>query len=142
MKSVRYIQWVGVLIVFAALAMSAQSPKLVVPGRWEVTLQNELPYPAPPVTYTVCIEPGAAERPEPPKGKPSDRCKVVEGGTSGNVLSYTARCGSKSSSKVRITYRGDQYEGVVELTESTEKLRQRITARRVGACDDATVEQE
>jgi hypothetical protein len=116
--------------------MSAQSPKLVVPGRWEITLQNELPYPAAPVTYTVCIEPGAAERPEPPKSKPSDPCSVVDAGSAGNVVSYTARCGTKSSSKVHITYHGDRYEGLVELTESREKLRQRISARRIGACDD------
>lgn len=133
---VRNLDCIGVLFLFFALPMSAQSPTLLVPGRWEITLQNELPYAAPPVTYNVCIDASAA-RPEPPKGRPSDPCQIVTGGVAGNVLSYRSKCGKDSSSDVRITYHGDRYEGVVELTDSSGLFRQTITAKRVGACDPA-----
>ena len=87
------LRCIGVLFLFFALPISAQSPTLLVPGRWEITLQNELPYAAQPVTYNVCIDASAA-RPEPPKGKPSDPCQIVTGGVAGNVLSYRSRCGN------------------------------------------------
>jgi hypothetical protein len=131
-----------VLFLVAASAANAESPKLLNAGRWQITLQNESPHAAPPVTYIVCIDPGSAERPEPPKGKPSDTCKVTGGGVSGNVLSYATKCGAKRSSNVRITYHGDRYEGVVELIAPEGKLRQIITAKRVGACDDPPAEEQ
>ena len=133
----RVTLWAGALTLFVTPVLVADPPQLVVPGRWEITLQNELPHPTPPATFTVCIAPGAAERPEPPRRKPSDPCQIVSGGIAGNVLSYTSRCGTERSASVRITYLGDRYEGEVEVKERTLELRQLITARRTGACDDA-----
>ena len=123
-----------VALTTAFSAFSADRPALVTPGRWEVTLRNELPYATEPVTYSICID-TPVTAPEPPKGKPSDPCQIVSGGVAGNVLSYTSRCGDKKASEVRITYHGDRYEGIVELTEPSGTFRQVISAKRVGACD-------
>jgi len=53
-----------------------------------------------------------------------------------------SRCGTKRSASVRITYLGDRYEGEVEVKEPTLELRQLITAKRVGSCDDAASGQQ
>lgn len=124
------------VVLLCALSGIAAPPQLVVPGRWEITLRNELPHPSAPVSFFVCIEPGPAERPEPPKSKPSDPCQITGGGVAGNVVTFSSNCGASKKSNVRIEYGGDHYEGVVDLEESTREVRQIITARRVGSCED------
>jgi hypothetical protein len=136
MKFDRCARWLGTATVLLGLSGYAESPQLLQAGRWEITIENELPNRTSPVKYLTCIEPGPAERPEPPRGKPSDPCQSTHGGVSGKVLSYGMKCGEKRSSEVRITYAGDRYEGVIESTQPEGKLRQIIRARRIGSCDD------
>ena len=133
------MQGIRLLVIFAALIRASfvtAAPPIVTPGLWEVTIRTETPFLMPPTTSQFCISPDAAERPEPPKGKPTDDCKVVSGGgVSGNVLAYVTKC-SKREVSSRFTYSGDRYEGVVEIKDEDRTIRQVHTARRIGDCPE------
>jgi hypothetical protein len=124
----------------APVVLSA--PPTMTPGLWEITLQTELPVATSPMTTTVCIsKDDLVERQKPPKGKASDECSAVSGDMTGNVLSYVSKCKSRNSeTKVRYTFHGDRYEGVVEMKSAGSELRQVITGRRIADCEEVARE--
>jgi hypothetical protein len=118
----------------AAYATTA-APPVMTPGRWEITIRTEAPVSTPAQTTEICIAKKSAEKPEPPRGKPTDDCKVMNGGLAGNVLAWVTKC-SKREVSSRFTYNGDTYEGTVEIKGEGETIRQVVTARRVGDCPE------
>jgi Protein of unknown function (DUF3617) len=133
MKTVRVL--IAAAGVLAAVTAAAAPPSVITPGRWEVTMRTEAPVVTPVQTTELCISRQAAEKPEPPRGKPTDDCRVVNGGLAGNVLAWTTKC-SKREVSSRFTYNGDAYEGVIEIKGEGETIRQVVTARRIGDCPE------
>jgi hypothetical protein len=135
----RYFLCVGILLVLVAPAVLSAPPTMT-PGLWEITLQNELPEPMPPMTTTVCVsKDDIADRQKPPKVKSTDECPAVSGDMTGNVLSYVSKCKSRDlETKVRYTFHGDRYDGVVEMKSAGREMRQVITGRRIGDCEEVT----
>lgn len=124
----------------AQLAAQANSPAVLTPGEWEITIQTQSPVTTPPTVTLVCLTKDD-ERPKPPKGRPTDDCQVAGGAAlTGNVLAYSVKCGKKkSASTARFTYSGDSFEGVVTVTTEVGDVLQTHTGRRIGACDSGTV---
>jgi Protein of unknown function (DUF3617) len=126
---------VSVMIAVLMCAAAGAAAPVLNSGRWELTIRTEAPVATPPQITEICLSKQAAEKPEPPRGKPTDDCKLVSGGLSGNVLAYVMKC-SKRETSSKFTYNGDQYEGVIEIKGEGETVRQVITARRIGDCPE------
>jgi hypothetical protein len=125
-------------VVFAiAVSPAAEAAPPLNPGRWEVTIKTESPVSMPATTTEICITKEKAERPEPPKGKPTDACQINSAAMNGNVLTYATRCDNKQvSTSAKFTYSGDTYTGVVTIKSGKREIRQVHTAKRIGNCDD------
>ena len=122
--------------LIAASATAATSP-ILLPGRWQITIRPELPVAAPEMTVETCLSAVEAERPEPPRGKPTDDCQVVGSPLQGNVLAYVIKCSKRDATTTgRFTYNGDHYDGVVEGKIDGRKFRQVHTAIRLGDCPE------
>jgi Protein of unknown function (DUF3617) len=108
-------------------------------GRWEITLKTVFPDVSPEMTTIVCITKEQAEKPEPPKGKNDDDCKLDQpAALNGNVLAYTVKCAKHNlTSDVKFTFQGDRYDGEVTVKVNGAETRQLYSARRLGACDAA-----
>ena len=124
-----------VIAVLVSAVTGAAAPSVLVPGRWEITIRTEAPVATPPQTAEICISKQAAEKPEPPRGKPTDDCKLASGGLSGNVLAYVMKCAKREATST-FTFSGDRYDGVIEVKGDGQTVRQVVTARRIGDCPE------
>jgi hypothetical protein len=130
-----------VVLGLSSLPVMAQanSPAVLKPGEWEITIHTVAPVDTPPTVTRACIGKDE-ERLQPPKGKPTDDCQVVSGGgLTGNVLQYAMKCGKKnSSSTAKFTFNANSFEGVVTVQIDGTEIRQVHTGTRIGDCDPAT----
>lgn len=97
---------------------SSSSPAInMKDGLWEITTTVDMPgMPAgmmKPQTFSTCL----SRKEAVPKGKSETDCTMKDVKTEGNTVSWTVVC-KEATSKGRITYAGNTYEG---LTESTVK---------------------
>lgn len=124
------------LIAGNANAQSA-GPAVLAPGLWEITVQTRSPIMAAPLSHTVCIDKLHVAKPDTPKSKPSDDCKVTPDAAAANETAYTVRCAKqKTTSTSRFTYSGDHFDGTVVIQTAGGEVRQVYTAVRLGDCDD------
>ncbi|NDY42613.1 DUF3617 family protein [Dissulfurirhabdus thermomarina] len=110
------------------------------PGLWEITARMEMegmPVPMPAHTYTQCIR---EERPVPGGGDGrDDACTMKEMKVRGDTVTWTMVCPDQGDGPTRttgrITYKGDRFEGNVEMSEGGRvMMRQRLSGRRIGPC--------
>jgi hypothetical protein len=137
---IRLLMPVFIVAVAAAtnVAAQSQSPSILKPGLWSITVQTKTPQEGPAMTQTTCIVRDAGNRPEAPKRRPKDDCQVTTDPGGANETAYTVRCTKqKVTSTARFTYSREHYEGTVlmKLADGTE-VQQSYTAVRLGDCDD------
>lgn len=118
----------GIIVVLAVLLCvsliggcdqkpkAASSPAVnMKEGLWEITTTVDMPgMPAgmmKPHVFSTCL----SQKEAVPKGKNETDCTMKDVRTEGNTIHWTLVC-KEATSKGRITYAGDSYEG---LTEST-----------------------
>lgn len=124
------------MTILSVVTLASAAPAVLTPGMWEITIRTELPEALPAMTTVVCISKEEAEDLQAPQGKASDPCRTTEGSRSGNILSYTTKCaGNDDHSKVRFTYDGERFEGVVEGKGKGRDRRQVYSGRRIGECE-------
>jgi hypothetical protein len=84
-------------------------------GLWEITTSVSIPgMPAgmmKPQAFRTCL----SQKESVPKGKNETDCTVKDVKTEGNTVSWAIVC-KEATSKGRITYAGDTYEGMTEST--------------------------
>jgi hypothetical protein len=132
------------LVTLAAISstttLRAQSggAAVLTPGLWEITVQTTSPVAAAPMSHTVCIDKLHVTKPEPPKSKASDDCKVLPDAAAANETAYTVHCGKKkTTSTSRFTYSGDHFSGTLTVqTPGSDEVKQVYTAVRIGDCDE------
>lgn len=142
MRSVRFIT--SLFLVFIATAAMAVKPTLNA-GLWEITIKNESPSTASPMTTTICISDDDVAKIVVPRGKQKDDCRVLDGSViTGGLLSFVTKCSKKNvTSSSRFTFNGNAYEGTVEITVDDTVLRQVITGKRLDPkCEDETDEEQ
>jgi hypothetical protein len=128
-----------IVIVPAPLFAQAQSTEKAVmePGLWQITVQTVSPVAAAPLSHTVCIDKLHVTKPEPPRSKPSDDCKVTPDAAAANETAYTVRCGKKkTTTSSRFIYASDHFNGTLTVTTAAGDVQQIYTAVRLGDCDD------
>jgi hypothetical protein len=136
--------WLCLIVLLCASTAAGEEPPLQ-SGLWEVTITTERVAPpttipgAPPMTTQHCITAGEASSIAPPISKESDRCRVVCGGRTGNVMNYVVNCKDDDfRAHARYTYSGTTYEGIVDTKVSGVETRQIFRGRRIGDCDTPT----
>jgi hypothetical protein len=118
-----FLTVLAVLLCVLVMAGCEQKPKAqssspavnMKDGLWEISTTVDMPgMPAgmmKPQTFTTCL----SQKESVPKGKSENDCSVKDVKTEGNTVSWTVIC-KEATSKGRITYAGDTYEGATEST--------------------------
>lgn len=111
-------------------------------GSWHVTVDTEIKgmkvRPPPTYYYTRCFTRDSFQPHLAPPGAP---CRAVNTQTKNDVMTWTLSCTSsvaQMQGSGRMVFSGDQVRGVVmTLSQYPEEMQviQKITAKRVGACD-------
>lgn len=107
-------------------------------GNWEHTIKMEakgMPFAPAPITSTACL---TKEDITPKAVSDGDqKCTMLESKESGNTVSWYMECTSeagKSTSKGEITYKGDSYNGTVEMATNGMKMNSKLSGKRLGDC--------
>jgi len=108
-------------------------------GLWEITMLMEvpgMPVQMSPQTYTQCLTQKEAV---PQREEPSQGCKIVKQDIKGDTVSWVVECKTSEGTAVsdgRITYKGDTFEGVIQMTQGDMKATQRLSGRWIGKCEE------
>ena len=128
-------------LVAASWAVSAQGPRR--DGRWEVTMEMEMPgmpMKMPPMKTIQCVTKEQADDPNQsvPKGQPDKNgdCKVSDYKVAGNKVTWTTTCTGKnaSTSTGEMTYAGDSYTGVMKTKTGDTEMTMKYAGKRLGDC--------
>ena len=127
--------------ILLALAMAAGSnaAPLMNPGKWTMTVTvtvENAPIEIPPKTITQCVTPEQAANPMPEESGDA-QCRMSNYKVDGNVVTWSVYCEKqKMSGQGSITYAGDSYDGVVTMKSDSIKLKQTVSGKRVGDCEE------
>jgi hypothetical protein len=119
----------------------AQGPRR--DGRWEVTMQMEMPgmpVPLPPQTTTQCITPEQANNPQQSvpqagRGQVGD-CKVADYKIDGNKVSWTMKCEGREpmTGTGEMIYAGETYKGTIKVSARGQNVTMTYSGKRLGDC--------
>ena len=130
------------LVAVCALAVPMFAASPVKPGKWQVTMEMEMPGMAmkmPPTTITHCITKEDAENPEAtlPKTSKDGKCKISDYKMDGNTVSWSMTCEGKEpmTGSGKITYTGDSYDGSMKMKIGDHEMNAHYTGKRIGDCD-------
>lgn len=133
-----------VLGVLAAVTFFSTASKLfavnVSEGLWEITVEAEMPgmpMKMPPMTLKQCI---TASSLVPKDSAEQPNCKMEKSTVQGDTVTWTMVCRQPEgtlTSKGRVTYSGDTFEGETKTTipgEEEMEMTSRMKGKRVGPC--------
>jgi|SRR5688500_1769431 hypothetical protein len=132
-----------VALLIGATALVAQSPMR--PGRWEITMQMQMPnmpVQMPETKTTQCITPEqvkdpANTLPRGPQGRgASQDCKVSDYKVSGNTVTWRMTCSTPQpmTSTGEMTFTGDSYTGTMKMNMPQGDMSMKLTGKHVGDC--------
>ena len=139
----RLIRTVAVVLVVFGLSSSAfaQGPRR--DGRWEVTMEMDMPgmpMKLPPVKTIQCITKEQAGDPNQavPQG-PQDKnnaCKASDYKVSGSTVTWTMKCEGKTpmTGTGEITYAADSYDGWMKVKTADGEMAMKYKGKRLGDC--------
>jgi hypothetical protein len=128
-------------VLVAAGDAAAQNPMR--PGRWEVTMQMEMPgmpMQMPATKTTQCVTPEQLKEPNsavPPSGPNNpNNCKVSDYKTAGNSVSWKMACTGQPamSGSGEMKFDGDTYTGVMKMTTEGREMTMKYSGKRLGDC--------
>ena len=140
MKSLR----LGTFVFCALFAGVLFAQDQMKPGRWEVTMQMDMPgmpVKMPPMTQASCITPEQAKNPGSTvqggrgRGNPSD-CKTTDQKVEGNKVTWKMVCtGAQAmTGDGEMVFNGDSYAGKMNMTTPQGAMAMQITGKRLGDC--------
>ena len=125
----------------ASYAVAQSSPMR--PGRWEVTMQMEMPnmpVAMPAMKNTQCVTQQDIDSPN--RGLPSgpnrnpNECKTSDYKVAGNIVTWTMACTGQppttASGELRFT--GDTYDGLIKMMAEQQQMSMKISGKRLGDC--------
>jgi hypothetical protein len=133
----------AVAIVFIALTSSAEAQTPMRPGRWEVTVQMQMPnmpMQMPPMKNERCVT--QAEIDGPDKGLPSgpqanpNACKVSDYKVSANTVTWKVACSGAQpmSGTGEIRFGNDAYDGTMKMMMEQQQMTMKLSGKRLGDC--------
>lgn len=134
--------WILVVVVCALALPSFAESSPVKPGKWQVTVEMEMPGMAmkmPPTSFTHCVTKEMVDHPEStvPKAGKDQNCKVSDYKIEGKTVTWTMSCEGKQPMKGdgKIVYDGDAYDGVMHMKIGDMEMTQKYSGKRLGDCD-------
>lgn len=132
---------IGLALIATASATAQTNPMR--PGRWEVTMQMEMPgmpMAMPAMKNTRCVtqqdidSPGRG-LPSGPEKNPNE-CKVSDYKVSGSTVTWTMACTGQPSmtGTGELRFTGDAYEGLVKMTMDQQQMTMKMSGKRLGDC--------
>ena len=126
----------------AASSVTAQGGPMR-PGRWEVTMQMQMPgvpVGMPPMKNTRCVTQQDVDSPS--KGLPTgpganpNECKISDYKAVGNTVTWTMNCTGKqpTTGTGEMRFSDDAYEGVVKMTMEQQQMTMKMSGKRLGDC--------
>jgi hypothetical protein len=134
---------IGILFFLVSIFLfscTAQKGPNMKEGLWEITMRMEvpgMPVQMSPQTYTQCLTQKEAV-PQPRQGEPDQGCTIVNKDIKGDTVSWRVECKTGEGTALsdgRITYKGDTFEGVIQMTQGSMKATQRLSGRWIGKCE-------
>ena len=128
------------LLAFAMAASAADpTPSPMKPGKWEVTVQMDMPgMQMPPRTFTRCVTTEDAQNAENavPKMRGAEGCKMTEFRVEGSTLTWKMNCEQhQSSADGKLVFDNDSYTGEVHVKAPDHEMTMKHTGKRVGDCN-------
>ena len=129
--------------VFAVLLLAQAQMK---PGRWEVTMQMDmpgLPVKMPATKTTSCITPQQAETPGGTLSSPGGRgrggnedCKTTDQKIDGNKVTWKMACtgANAMTGDGEMVFNGDSYAGKMNMNMAQGQMTMQYTGKRIGDC--------
>jgi hypothetical protein len=133
-KKIFFVSILAFLFLFLSDVSMAQNMK---EGLWEITLGTEMPgmpVQMAPHTYSHCM---TKKDMVPQKQNPGQECKMVKNEVKGDTVSWVMECKTKegmTTSNGRLTYTGNNFEGVVKMTTAGMEMTQNMKGRWIGQC--------
>jgi hypothetical protein len=131
-----------VLSMAAAVILTAQ-PSPMRPGRWEITMQMQMPnmpMQMPPTTTTQCVTEEQLKK-DPSAGLPSgpqgpNACKVSDYKLVGDTVSWKMACSGPQAMNGdgEMTFKGDSYAGTMKMTSPQGAMSMKLAGKRTGEC--------
>lgn len=106
-------------------------------GLWEITTTFEMPnmpMKMPPQTYTHCI---TKKDMVPQKQEPNQECKMIKHDIKGDTVTWIVECKTpegKAISDGRVTYKGNNFDGVVRVKHAGMEMTQNMKGKWLGQC--------
>jgi hypothetical protein len=129
---------VAASLVALALPAFAAGPQK--PGKWQITVQMEMPgmpVQMPPTTQTICLTEDDVNNPQ--KSLPSDPksdCKVSDYKIEGNTITWTVSCPKQQAlGSGKITFAGDTYTGAMKLMVHEHEMSMKYNGKWLGSCE-------
>jgi hypothetical protein len=133
----------ALFVLVCALVVPAYAAGPVKPGKWETTMEMEMPgmpMKMPPITVSHCITKEQAENPENavPRNDRQKDCKISDMKVDGNTVSWKMTCEkSQTSGTGSITYSGDSYTGHMDMKMAGDReMHMKYSGKYLGACDE------
>lgn len=128
-----------VVLALAIPTFAADSKSPMKPGKWQVTIATDMPnmpFKMPASNTTVCVTKEMAEKPEPPKTKKDDDCKISDYKLEGNVVTYSVACPKQSITGTgKFTYESESYTGEVKMNMGDSEITQKHSGKYAGECE-------
>jgi hypothetical protein len=130
-----------VSVLALGIGLLAQAPMRE--GRWEITMQMQMPdmpVAMPPMKMTQCIT--AEDLKDPgrvlPKGPPDEaaRCEINHYKVDGNKVTWKLTCKGPDpvTGEGEMTASADQYDGRMKVAAGGQEFTMKISGKRVGDC--------
>jgi len=130
-------------LLAGAVTAIAQSP--IRAGRWEVSMQMEMPnvpVKMPEMKSTQCVTPEQAKDPSralpqgPQNGREATDCKVSDYKVSGNVVTWKMACTKPQAinSTGEMTFTDDTYAGTMKSVTPQGEMTMKVNGKRLGDC--------
>ena len=132
-----------VLCVAAIASLSAQQSPMR-PGRWQVTMQMQMPgmpMAMPAMTTNQCITQQMLEK-DPTSGlprgtqDPKSECKVSDHKVSGNTVTWKMACAGAQpmTGEGEMTFAQDSYTGTMRMNMAQGDMTMKLGGKRTGDC--------
>ena len=133
---------VALFVIVCSLALPLLAGNLAKPGKWQTTIQTEMPgmpVKMPANTVTTCITKEQAENAEnliPKAGDKRGGCTFTDVKVDGSTVTWKMTCEkSGMSGSGKITYHGDSYEGSMLMKMQDREISAKYDGKYMGECD-------
>jgi len=123
-------------MITVSISLAGSGPNMQ-EGLWEITTRMDMPgmpMSMPATKHTQCI---TKENIVPESSQPDQECRITKTKVLGDTVTWTVVCDSpegKSRLTGQITYHGDKFEGIINITMEGMEIIQHMSGRRIGDC--------